>query len=305
MNTSHRPGRVLLLALLSLLMFTRAAAQSGSETEKTADALLGAGKWEEAATAYAELVKLEPGNGRAWTRMGVSLYSAGQYARAVEALRRADELKFNRHMANYLLARAYSRLGDKEKALDALSAAVGFGFANKQLFDGDQDLSPLRDDARFKEIAAKVERAARPCVARPEHHHLDFWIGEWEQQNRDGTVVGSTSVKALLEGCVIQESTTNAGGYAAQALHYFDPSAGKWRQTYTDTRAGFSLWLGEFQDGEVRYAGEISAPDGTSSLGRNTITRVGPDRVHQTFEVSRDGGKTWSASWDGFYVRKK
>ena len=61
----------------------------------------------------------------------------------------------------------------------------------------------------------------------------------------------------------------------------------------------------EFNDGGVRFQGEIPRPDGSSYLDRTTLTPVPGDRVHQVIEISRDGGKTWQATFNAEYRRSK
>jgi tetratricopeptide (TPR) repeat protein len=292
--------------LSGFMLAVTVAAQTSAPppTMQEADSLFQARKWQEAAKAYEAVTKSDPGDGRAWTRLGVSLHSQGNYAPAVEAFRQADRLHFNRQTANFMMARAYARIGDRDNAFEALRRAISHGFGNLELFHNDPDLASLRGDARFTEAAAKLMAAVKPCASRPEYAAFDFWVGEWEQQNRDGAVVGSTTVKRILENCVLHELTVNPKGYVAQAFHYFDPSLGKWRQTYADTRAGFSHWVGESRTGEMRYQGEISSAAGANTLGRSLFTRIDENRIRQVFEVSSDGGKTWTVSWDGFYVRK-
>lgn len=145
-------------------------------------------------------------------------------------------------------------------------------------------------------------------MARPEFRAFDFWIGEWEQKNGQGRVVGSTSVKAILDGCAMFEVTTNPGGgsYVGQAFHYFDSALGKWQQTYIDTTAFSAHWTGEAKDGEIRYTAERPGPGGANTLLRSLFIKRDADRVEQIFEQSVDGGKTWTRPYgDVFYVRKK
>lgn len=205
----------------------------------------------------------------------------------------------------FLIGRTYAKSGAKDKAFEWLNRAVDVEFANIPLVETDADLSVLRGDPRYQIFVTRLRASITPCKARPEYRALDFFIGEWEQQNRAGQVVGTSSVKLTLEGCVIEETSVNPqSSYTGRAFHYFDPTLGKWRQTYVATKADFSLWTGDFKDGEIRYTGEISHANGSKTLGRNIFTRIDANRVRQLFEISTDSGKTWTTNWDGFYVRK-
>jgi hypothetical protein len=60
---------------------------------------------------------------------------------------------------------------------------------------------------------------------------------------------------------------------------------------------------GGIRDGAMVLA---SHPETLPSIGLTRVTfRPLPDGgVRQTFEGSTDGGKTWTASFDGFYKKK-
>ncbi len=41
---------------------------------------------------------------------------------------------------------------------------------------------------------------------------LDFWVGEWDAYNEQGDRVGSNSTLRHIDGCMLLESWTGAGG---------------------------------------------------------------------------------------------
>jgi hypothetical protein len=45
--------------------------------------------------------------------------------------------------------------------------------------------------------------------------------------------------------------------------------------------------------------------DTVSHLLAFTRMNGNPDRVHQLWKTSTDGGKTWAVAFDGIYVRRK
>jgi hypothetical protein len=70
--------------------------------------------------------------------------------------------------------------------------------------------------------------------------------------------------------------------------------------------AGSSLdYTGEFRDGAMRFTGWTLNAQGKRVEQKLTFTPYGKDTVRQTFEASNDGGKTWSVTFDGRYVRRK
>ena len=51
--------------------------------------------------------------------------------------------------------------------------------------------------------------------------------------------------------------------------------------------------------------GTSPAPNNTSVINRVTWTPLPDGRVRQFWQTSNDGGKTWTAGFDGFYSKKK
>ena len=56
----------------------------------------------------------------------------------------------------YNLACSYAQGGHKDKAIDAVAGAIEAGVIQKSAWEGDPDLAPIRDDARFKKLIASL-----------------------------------------------------------------------------------------------------------------------------------------------------
>lgn len=281
-----------------------AGAQAANSPTPEADELFQKQDWAAAARAYEAFVAREPSSGRAWFRLGLSQHSAGQFARAAEAFQKANDLGFVPILSLFRHARALARAGDKERALAALNRAVEAGYSGYQILNTDADLASLRDDARFKELATKAERAARPCAFQPEYRQFDFWVGEWDVTAL-GQVAGTSSIQSIVDGCVILENWTGAGGITGKSFNFYDSSLGKWRQVWVGSGGGVLDFFGEYRDGQMRYTGETAGPNGTKILQRLTFFNLSPERVRQLWEQSSDGGKTWTVTFDGAYARRK
>ncbi len=150
-------------------------------------------------------------------------------------------------------------------------------------------------------------RPAAPCAARREYAGLDFWIGEWEVRSSPGQPdagepAGRSVVEKLAEGCLLLESYT-AGPYSGKSLNFFDVVLGRWRQTWMGSEGGASEFAGTAGDGVMRFEGETHLPDGRKVLRKMVLTRLGPDRVRQHSELSRDGGRSWIVNYDYTYRR--
>ncbi len=64
-----------------------------------------------------------------------------------------------RGVAYFNLACGYTRLGRKDKAIEALTSAVAEGFTNRNAYETDEDLAPLRAEPRFQELLARLPKA--------------------------------------------------------------------------------------------------------------------------------------------------
>ncbi len=148
--------------------------------------------------------------------------------------------------------------------------------------------------------ATAASQAGDTGCPDPRSRHFDFWIGNWEVVNANGTVAGRNRIDAILNGCVLQESWTGSSGSAGTSLNFFDTAMGKWRQFWV-WREGSALELeGGLVNGAMVMEGD-SVEDGKPLRNRITWTRRSGGKVSQLWEVSADNGKTWNAIFDGMY----
>ena len=193
-----------------------------------------------------------------------------------------------------------------ESALGVLEALAASGFANTAVLTM-TDLDSLRSQPRFKAFETRVGTNARPCANDPRFHAFDFWIGEWDVQptgpNRAPIGQGATSIiEAQLDGCVIQENWLPPGGVAGKSFNIFNRVTNQWEQYYVDTRGTVTHYTGAFrEDGNLYYEANQF---GTPNKVRMTFFNQGPNQVRQLGHVSKDGGKTWTVTFDLTYVRK-
>lgn len=154
------------------------------------------------------------------------------------------------------------------------------------------------------------QRQFPPCEETEGFHRLDFWVGEWDVFT-DGAKAGTNRIEKILNGCAILEHWTGAGGSEGKSLFYYSSATGKWKQVWVTqqaTRPGGlkeKELIQEFEDGGVRFQGEISLSSGNTYLDRTTLTPLEEGKVRQVIEVSRDGGKNWRVTFDAVYVPRK
>ena len=142
------------------------------------------------------------------------------------------------------------------------------------------------------------------CTA-PEHRQFDFWVGEWEVAHPAGKPAGRNRIEAILGGCALRETWAGAGGSHGTSYNAWDRQRRRWHQTWIDD-GGLVLRLeGGFADGRMVLQGETLDSAGAAVLNRITWQETGPGAVRQLWEVSSDGGKTWSVVFDGRYRKQE
>lgn len=95
-----------------------------------------------------------------WVRLhlGRNAEAVANYERALEL--GVPEGRF-RSIAYYNLACGYARLGRKAEAIAALEKSVDQGLRDRRLLEQDEDLAPLRNEARFQELLTRVGPAGQ------------------------------------------------------------------------------------------------------------------------------------------------
>jgi hypothetical protein len=157
--------------------------------------------------------------------------------------------------------------------------------------------------------AAPLAAQTPTCAADSAFGALDFWLGAWDVFVQ-GRRVGEDEVVKVLDGCAVTEDWMDASRRRGHSLFFVEPVGRVWKQVWVTDRAlgrgGFKekTLIAHPPDG-VRFQGEIVLEEGGSYLDRTTLTRVAADTVHQVIEVSTDGGRTWRATFDAQYVRRR
>lgn len=137
-----------------------------------------------------------------------------------------------------------------------------------------------------------------PCSGEA-YRQFDFWRGSWEV-HAGGRLAGHNEIRAVAGGCGLEESWSGAGGSDGTSLNYYDPSDGRWHQLWVGS-GGLILHLsGGLEEGEMVLSGERTA-DGEPIRDRIRWSPLENGEVRQLWEVSRDGGETWTPAFDGRY----
>lgn len=153
-------------------------------------------------------------------------------------------------------------------------------------------------------VSAQTPKPKAPPAPPPEASHFNFWIGEWTVTTPDGKVAGSNKIERVSNGNGLLENWTSARGGHGKSLNAYNPTKKVWQQFWVGGD-GMVLELsgGLNERGAMVMVGPSSAPN-QAELNRVTWTPNADGSVRQFWEVSTDGGTTWSVVFDGRYVRK-
>jgi predicted esterase len=97
----------------------------------------------------------------------VTIFSNKKWDEAVEVCRKQIKLVPESSEPRYNLACALARLGQKEQSLTELAGAVEHGYTDAGHMREDDDLAPLRDDEKFKELLKKARDKALNAPHEP------------------------------------------------------------------------------------------------------------------------------------------
>ena len=142
-----------------------------------------------------------------------------------------------------------------------------------------------------------------PCTG-PEYRQFDFWLGEWTVTGADGKPAGTNRIERIAGGCGLQETWTSATGGDGRSLNAYTPQDGKWHQVWLGSGG---LWLelsGGLRDGRMVMEGQTRGSDKSPVLQRITWMLLEDGRVRQVWEMSKDGGKSWSVAFNGMYAKR-
>lgn len=150
--------------------------------------------------------------------------------------------------------------------------------------------------------SAAVAQPPAPCASTG-HRQFDFWLGTWDVTTADGKPAGRNRITSVHNGCALLEQWEGRGGFTGTSLNAFDATAQRWHQTWVDASGGLLRLDGTFEDGRMRLEGDTADAERAGARVRQRIewTPQGDGRVRQHWQASKDGGRTWSTVFDGWY----
>jgi len=295
--------------LIGALGLVSAQAQDSIANQAAAANTAYQGKdWAKAEPLYEQLVQLQPGNGRNWYRLAVSLQANGKHQPALDALQKAKDNGAPPPNVDYIYATVYASLGQPDRALEKLAEAIKQGYAMPDQMSSDPDLQALRNDARFAPLLEQAKHNQSPCTYTSENRQFDFWLGDWDAVvTKDSSPTGISHIERTIGDCVIWENWSSLGSsYTGKSYNIYNSNLKRWEQFWVDNVGGMVHFYGGLKDGIMDfYTDEIPQPDGTKVKRHLQFFNLSPDKVRQFSQMSSDGGKTWTPEYDFTYNRKR
>lgn len=295
-------GRIHFVVIAAALALSQTVAAQSPELD-LAQKQIDANDLIAAATTLDAYLREHPTNAAAWVKRGNVADLAHDDHAALADYDLAEKNGVPPAILSYRRARSYMNLQNSDAALTQLELAVSNGVSLSTRLD-DKVFDPIRSTPRFKAILAQNDLIQHPCDDAP-HRAFDFWVGDWTVTTKDGPKVGDSSIRRILNNCVILESWTGAGGGTGQSFNNYDGRSKTWKQFWVDASGSRQEYEeGAYQDGALRFTGHNPGPKGESTQQRFTFFNLDPNHVRQLQEKSTDGGETWTVVYDFYYSRK-
>jgi hypothetical protein len=153
--------------------------------------------------------------------------------------------------------------------------------------------------------AAPAANPAAPNCPAMEFHQLDFWLGDWDTQDKDSkdtTSVARTHVDPIAAGCAVHELYEQTDGLIGDSILSYDGVRKQWQQTWVTNRGSIMQIYGVFKDGVLTLQGETHLRDGRTVTTRISWKAEGKG-VRETGVSSKDGGKNFEPYFDVLFVK--
>jgi tetratricopeptide (TPR) repeat protein len=305
------PCTICLFLLLS--MICKPAFAQKTNVLKVADSLFTIQNWKAAKEKYTNYLGDTSVNSLAWNRLGYCNYNLALYTDATTDYNKALANNPPPPVRNVVLARmarVYSIMNKTDEATDWLIKATITGYNSLPDLDSIPDFKNLRMSPKFKEIRQQVYEIAYPCTKEPRAHDFDFWIGDWSVYPTGSQfLVGHSQVESMAGGCAILENWTSTQAENGKSFNYYDQQTGKWEQDWIGS-GGFAsgrqrYYNGEYKNGAMHFTYETTNAKGEKQAGNFIFYNIDKDTVRQYQDISNDGGKTFTVSYDFTYIGKK
>jgi hypothetical protein len=142
-----------------------------------------------------------------------------------------------------------------------------------------------------------------PCETEPEFNEFDFWLGDWNVYQGDGTLAGVNRITKTDNGCLIRENWRSSTGSTGFSMNFFEVGSDSWRQVWVSQGAQIDYSGGLDEAGVMRLQGLINYPaTGLSAPFRGAWTLRDDGTVLQEFQQQDPETGAWNIWFIGRYV---
>lgn len=146
-----------------------------------------------------------------------------------------------------------------------------------------------------------------PCNCCSEKHaEFDFWIGDWEVTNPDGSIAGTNTITKSQSACLLQENWVSANGkVTGTSNNFYNSKTKQWEQIWVDNM-GESLHLKGNRIGNqmILKSDPETNRNGEPFYNRITWTLKDDGSVVQFWETITNDSEI-KISFDGLYRKKE
>lgn len=158
------------------------------------------------------------------------------------------------------------------------------------MFDGDYRKAGTTSPA--------VEVLSQSCspTNRARYHWFDFLLGTWQVRTggATGKSIGTMSVKKDLSDCLV-ETVFEGMEYQGKAYSAFHFPSLTWHRTWIDQDGVRIALTGRLENDAMVMRGQRMV-GGMPQEIKATWQPISPKQVNETWEISTDGGTTWSTT---------
>jgi hypothetical protein len=153
-------------------------------------------------------------------------------------------------------------------------------------------------------LSAQQTTSPCPCCEEP-YRQFDFWLGDWIVYSK-GKMAGFNKITKIEGGCILRENWKSVdSGYTGTSYNFYDQSVKKWKQVWIDNQGSVLELSGEL----VRNQMTLVSQPRKDKTGRTVINRIiwtnnTDGTVKQLWEVSEDGGISFSPIFEGLYRKR-
>jgi tetratricopeptide (TPR) repeat protein len=294
----------LLTLFTSLLLALPAVAQERVPSAEDAQALVTAGRFEQAVDAWKKRADADATDGRAHFMYAYCVHMTGDLDAAHDAHLAAARFEQFTQTALYNHACVHALRNEKDVALRSLREAIEAGFDNAEQLRTDGDLENLRDDGRFASLMLELEGTAPTRLASlPPARRFDFYVGDWSMRNGD-TIERHLSVESAFDGNGLRVASTSPDGRTtANSIFLFDEDDGLWRQVWMN-RDGMVVVLEGGLEGDAMVLRQALMDGEPKRNARSVFKNVGANGFTYEWQETRDGGASWETLATRTFTRR-